>query len=141
MSPRFPPLPFPFPRFCPQCSDILTLPSTGAIVCGECGFTCRYGDLPGGGRQVSTSADVPEPAWVTKARVALHGAGAGADARAQEAAARDRGPANKATVAENCPECNHGLAEFYTMQLRSADEGQTVFYKCLACAHKWSVNN
>jgi DNA-directed RNA polymerase subunit M/transcription elongation factor TFIIS len=45
------------------------------------------------------------------------------------------------TVDEPCVQCGHGKLEFYTMQLRSADEGQTVFYECLKCKHKWSVNN
>jgi len=36
-------------------------------------------------------------------------------------------------VDEACPKCNHPQMEFYTMQLRSADEGQTVFYECHQC--------
>ena len=33
--------------------------------------------------------------------------------------------------------------KFYTMHLRGADEGETVFYECIdeKCKHKFSVNN
>jgi DNA-directed RNA polymerase subunit M/transcription elongation factor TFIIS len=50
--------------------------------------------------------------------------------------------AKRATVKEECPKCKHPFMEFYTMQLRSADEGQTVFYECPAatCGHKFSIN-
>lgn len=30
----------------------------------------------------------------------------------------------QATVDEDCPKCGHHQLEYYTMQLRSADEGQ-----------------
>jgi DNA-directed RNA polymerase I subunit RPA12 len=36
-------------------------------------------------------------------------------------------------VDEPCPKCGNPVMEFYTMQLRSADEGQTVFYECAKC--------
>ena len=42
---------------------------------------------------------------------------------------------------EGCPACGHGILEFYTMQMRSVDEGQTVFYECLECGHRFSQNN
>jgi DNA-directed RNA polymerase I subunit RPA12 len=46
-------------------------------------------------------------------------------------------------VEEPCPKCGHPEMSFYTMQLRSADEGSTVFYTCLdkACGYKFSQNN
>jgi len=47
----------------------------------------------------------------------------------------------RATVDEKCPQCGHEGMEFYTMQLRSADEGQTVFYECPDCKYKYSQNN
>lgn len=46
-----------------------------------------------------------------------------------------------AKIEEPCPKCSHPELYFYTMQLRSVDEGQTVFYECPACQHKFSINN
>ncbi|KAG7670168.1 hypothetical protein Ndes2526B_g06570 [Nannochloris sp. 'desiccata'] len=56
----------------------------------------------------------------------------------EEAALQGR---TRATVDEPCPKCGHQGLEFYTLQLRSADEGQTVFYECPSCNHKYSQNN
>lgn len=39
----------------------------------------------------------------------------------------------RATVKEKCPKCGHPEMSFYTMQMRSVDEGQTVFFECLKC--------
>ena len=36
-------------------------------------------------------------------------------------------------VEEKCPQCGNPELEFHTMQLRSADEGTTVFYECREC--------
>ena len=58
-----------------------------------------------------------------------------------EPEAEDAATRQRATVDEYCPKCNHFGLEFYTMQLRSADEGQTVFYECPKCFHKYSQNN
>lgn len=57
-----------------------------------------------------------------------------------QGAEEDKGRA-RALVDEECPKCSHRGLYFYTMQLRSADEGQTVFYECPSCGHKYSVNN
>ncbi|CAK9213001.1 unnamed protein product [Sphagnum troendelagicum] len=46
----------------------------------------------------------------------------------------------RAVVNDECPKCKHPNLEYYTRQLRSADEGQTVFYECPNCHYKFSQN-
>lgn len=46
-----------------------------------------------------------------------------------------------ATIQEKCPKCDHFEMIFHTAQLRSADEGQTVFYNCAKCGYKYSINS
>jgi DNA-directed RNA polymerase III subunit RPC11 len=37
-----------------------------------------------------------------------------------------------------CPACNHDEAYFLQMQIRSADEPMSIFYKCVKCSHQWN---
>ena len=46
----------------------------------------------------------------------------------------------RAVAKETCPGCGNPEMEYFTMQLRSADEGQTVFYECAKCGHTYSTN-
>jgi DNA-directed RNA polymerase I subunit RPA12 len=45
------------------------------------------------------------------------------------------------TIDEPCVRCGHTPVAYRTAQLRSVDEGQTVFYDCPRCRHTWSVHN
>ncbi|KAK9834988.1 hypothetical protein WJX81_002300 [Elliptochloris bilobata] len=47
----------------------------------------------------------------------------------------------RATVDDECPKCKHPFMEYYTRQLRSADEGQTIFYECPNCRFKYQQNS
>lgn len=38
-------------------------------------------------------------------------------------------------ISETCPQCKNDKMSFHTAQLRSADEGQTIFYTCLKCKY------
>lgn len=36
-------------------------------------------------------------------------------------------------VERQCPQCKNNKMSYATLQMRSADEGQTVFYTCTKC--------
>jgi len=58
----------------------------------------------------------------------------------KEYAAKSVREKNKGTkIKQECPECKSEYLYYYTMQLRSADEGQTVFYEC-DCGYKSKEN-
>jgi DNA-directed RNA polymerase I subunit RPA12 len=45
------------------------------------------------------------------------------------------------TVERRCPNCGNDKMSYATIQLRSVDEGQTVFYTCTKCSFKESENS
>lgn len=46
-----------------------------------------------------------------------------------------------ATIKEKCPQCGNEEMSYHTLQLRSADEGLTVFYTCTKCNYRFRTNN
>jgi DNA-directed RNA polymerase I subunit RPA12 len=44
-------------------------------------------------------------------------------------------------VERKCPKCGNNKMSYATLQLRSADEGQTVFFTCTKCKFKESENS
>ncbi|XP_052867815.1 DNA-directed RNA polymerase I subunit RPA12 [Anopheles cruzii] len=44
-------------------------------------------------------------------------------------------------VNRQCPKCGNDQMSYATLQLRSADEGQTVFFTCTKCKFKTSENS
>lgn len=44
-------------------------------------------------------------------------------------------------VERRCPKCGNEKMSYATLQLRSADEGQTVFYTCTKCKFKENENS
>ncbi|TDZ61185.1 DNA-directed RNA polymerase I subunit RPA12 [Colletotrichum trifolii] len=52
----------------------------------------------------------------------------------------DKNINTEATINETCPKCGREEVRFTAVQLRSADEGSTIFYTC-DCGYKWTQNN
>jgi len=48
--------------------------------------------------------------------------------------------AERATVEQDCEQCDNNVMYFITRQTRSVDEGQTVYYQCTKCDHTFSQN-
>ncbi|CUM64039.1 uncharacterized protein PRCAT00001627001 [Priceomyces carsonii] len=46
-----------------------------------------------------------------------------------------------AIIKEKCPKCGNEEMQYHTLQLRSADEGATVFYTCTQCGYRFRTNN
>jgi len=132
--------------FCPRCGTLLVLPDAGSVRCDLCPYAVELAALPRA-PIVTRSFPKPEPAWLLEHRAAAAAAAARAAREAggaEMAAAAGDGGVVRATVAEECPKCKAPSMSFYTMQLRSADEGQTVFYECTVggkgCGFRFSLN-
>jgi DNA-directed RNA polymerase subunit M/transcription elongation factor TFIIS len=115
--------------FCCACGSFLDLKqSKGADVkCRKCAFVTKCAP---GSVLMSSHAVVKFPAhkaWMDKLE--------------RLASANKMKVGNqRAEVSEECPKCKFPKMFFWTQQLRSADEGQTVFYECGNCTHRYSVN-
>ncbi|KAH3902831.1 DNA-directed RNA polymerase I core subunit RPA12 SCDLUD_000423 [Saccharomycodes ludwigii] len=51
------------------------------------------------------------------------------------------GSGSGAIIKEKCPQCGNDEMSYHTLQLRSADEGATVFYTCTSCGYRTRTNN
>ncbi|KAL7467890.1 hypothetical protein ACHAXS_008124 [Conticribra weissflogii] len=115
--------------FCPNCHNTLTVNSSGTVRCAICNYTSNLSEYPASSlpSKTTTSADRPVPLW--------------AKSDEEQAALRNLSEPKRMVVEEPCVKCGAPEVGFYTVQLRSVDEGQTVFYECPKCSHTWSLNN
>jgi len=105
--------------FCPQCSNVLTvasetLDSKNRLACQTCPFT-----------YLMTRPIVERKNFTTK------------EVDAQLGGGDEFKNADKTKI--QCPNdgCNGMEAIFYSVQIRSADEPETHFYKCTTCLGRW----
>lgn len=112
--------------FCSDCGNLLdTTSGNEKLVCEQCGGVTR--DIAT--KEVTTKS---APSAFTSALRQKRSA-------VQTLSSDDL--QTEATIQQACPECGNPEMKFYTLQLRSADEGATVFYRCDKCGHKFNTNN
>ena len=113
--------------FCPNCRATLKVDATGDVDCDVCSYQSNLSDFKELPSTTTYSSDRPTPVW--------------AKTDAEQAALRQSEQPVRATIQETCVRCGVKEVGYYTVQLRSVDEGQTVFYECPECKHTWSINN
>ncbi|KAH7652885.1 DNA-directed RNA polymerase subunit/transcription factor S protein [Dioscorea alata] len=113
--------------FCSLCGNLLSLNSPRVASCETCGFKRNAREIIG--REIRYSITAEDIIRELNMEPIL-----------SRETDRESEKVNRAVVNERCPQCNHPQLEYYTKQLRSADEGQTIFYECPSCFHKFSQN-
>ena len=119
--------------FCFRCGSLLQIPECNPIVCSVCNLSTTFEETFQ--KTITTkSTPKPPPNWLVQFEE---------EEMDKLTGKKKRSNGTRAVVDQECPKCHHPQMEFYTMQLRSADEGATVFYECLnkKCRHKFNLNN
>ena len=110
-------------NFCPACGALLpALPAEGNVFC----VACKH-EVP-----IENFAEI-----VTQYTVAFNKR---ENFTKKKKAGGDDVP-DGPVVERRCPKCGHEEMSYAALQLRSADEGQTVFFTCLKCKFKESENS
>ncbi|XP_061616450.1 DNA-directed RNA polymerase I subunit RPA12 isoform X2 [Phyllopteryx taeniolatus] len=106
------------PNFCPECGNALPLPGMEDIIrCPRCKFATSISEFSG--REIRSTV-VFNP--VNKSTVVLEGS--------------DDSDMKGPVIDRRCSRCNKEGMLYHTRQMRSADEGQTVFFTCIHCRYQ-----
>jgi len=101
--------------FCPKCGSILVLKDDGKkkkIGCKNCGYSPR----------VKTNLILKEKVKVKKED--------NIDVVSKKVETLPK-------MTANCKKCGHNKAYYWTLQTRATDEGETSFFECVKCGHRW----
>ncbi|KAL6697202.1 hypothetical protein J3F84DRAFT_346962 [Trichoderma pleuroticola] len=114
-------------QFCGPCGNTLDISSDPAIRCDCCGSMNKNTLLAGGIVTVSSTSNFPSE--LRKKRETTQ--------QFQYVAPVD----TWATTEETCRKCGAKEVRYTALQLRSADEGTTLFYYCPECSERWNEGN
>jgi len=95
--------------FCPKCGSLLVPDQTKGLLICNCGYKTK------GAKTVS------EKIYFSKQGVGVF----------------DQENSTMSKTKQDCPNCNHAEAFFWSQQTRAADEPETFFYRCTKCKHTW----
>ncbi|EGF83763.1 hypothetical protein BATDEDRAFT_8263 [Batrachochytrium dendrobatidis JAM81] len=101
--------------FCPQCANLLLIQAGNEgneLFCQSCPYICRV-EKSLNKRLVFTRKDVDD---------VFGGEGSWENVDQTDA---------------TCPKCEHSRAFFMQIQIRSADEPMSIFFRCCKCANQW----
>lgn len=106
------------PNFCPECGNVLPLPGIhDSVTCPRCKFSIPVKEFCG---QQITSTVIFNP--IEQSSVVVE----------DEEDSELKGP----VIDRRCSRCNKEGMVYHTRQMRSADEGQTVFFTCIHCRYQ-----
>ncbi|KAK9465946.1 hypothetical protein V1512DRAFT_277060 [Lipomyces arxii] len=117
--------------FCTDCGNLLDSIASAQrlLICAQCGASYPSKDFEN--LTVTTkSAETAFPSSLRQKRSVV-----------KTTLRRDEQNEEGATIKEKCPQCGKDEMQYYSLQLRSADEGATIFYSCIDCGYKFSTNN
>ncbi|KAI8458391.1 hypothetical protein BY996DRAFT_6410958 [Phakopsora pachyrhizi] len=115
--------------FCSDCGNLLPVPDSEDILeCDHCGRS-EKAQLQEDVRIITRSSQDAFPSTLRQKRALVQ--------HNNQSSHTQLAP----LMDETCPKCKNPQMRYHTLQLRSADEGTTVFYECPVCGHKHSTNN
>ncbi|XP_066328443.1 uncharacterized protein [Miscanthus floridulus] len=98
--------------FCGVCGTLLTFDSVRSASCPLCGFKRDAKEIEGKQIQYTMTAE---------------------DIRRGLKTPTEDIVVQRPLTNKSCKNCDHPEAEYYSLQMRSADEGETIFYTCTKC--------
>ncbi|XP_067001544.2 DNA-directed RNA polymerase I subunit RPA12 [Anabrus simplex] len=117
------------PGFCPDCGSILPeLRTDGGVTC----FTCKRKHGPEVFGEMVTRYVINFNSHTNNPQIK--------SSNWKHKSIKEEEPEGP-LVERKCPQCNNDVMSYSTLQLRSADEGQTIFYTCTKCKFKETENS